>query len=74
MLRFFQVFRAKVYKFAVGFGDVNRIELNGYAPEGEQPGPESCQREIPKAVIAEPEDLPYEINKIIRQVTCQVNI
>ena len=54
----------------VGFGDVNRIELNGYAPEGGQPGPESCQREIPRAVIAEPEDLPYEINKIIRQVTC----
>ena len=49
----------------VGFGDVNRIELNGYAPEGGQPGPESCQREIPKAVIAEPEDLPFEINKII---------
>ena len=22
----------------VGFGDVNRIELNGYAPEGGQPG------------------------------------
>jgi hypothetical protein len=54
----------------VGFGDVNRIELNGYAPEGGQPGPDSCQREIPRAVIAEPEDLPYEINKIIRQVTC----
>ncbi len=54
----------------VGFGDVNRIELNGYAPEGGQPGPNSCQREIPRAVIAEPEDLPYEINKIIRQVTC----
>ena len=54
----------------VGFGEVNRIELNGYAPEGGQPGPDSCQREIPKAVIAEPEDLPYEINKIIRQVTC----
>ena len=51
----------------VGFGDVNRIELNGYAPEGGQPGPDSCQREIPRAVIAEPEDLPYEINKIIRQ-------
>ena len=54
----------------VGFGDVNRIELNGYAPEGGQPGPDSCQREIPRAVIAEPENLPYEINKIIRQVTC----
>lgn len=54
----------------VGFGEVNRIELNGYAPEGGQPGPDSCQREIPRAVIAEPEDLPYEINKIIRQVTC----
>lgn len=54
----------------VGFGDVNRIELNGYAPEGGQPGPDSCQLEIPRAVIAEPEDLPYEINKIIRQVTC----
>ena len=44
--------------------------MNGYAPEGGQPGPDSCQREIPRAVIAEPEDLPYEINKIIRQVTC----
>ena len=54
----------------VGFGDVNRIELNGYAPEGGQPGPDSCQLEIPRAVIAEPENLPYEINKIIRQVTC----
>jgi len=54
----------------VGFGNVNRIELNGYAPEGGQPGPDSCQLEIPRAVIAEPEDLPYEINKIIRQVTC----
>ncbi len=54
----------------VGFGDISRIELNGYAPQGGQPGPESCQREIPRAVIAEPEDLPYEINKIILQVTC----
>ena len=64
--------RAKgIQVWPVGFGDVNRIELNGYAPEGGQPGPESCQREIPKAVIAEPEDLPFEINKIIRQVTCQ---
>ncbi len=64
--------RAKgIQIWPVGFGDVNRIELNGYAPEGGQPGPESCQREIPKAVIAEPEDLPFEINKIIRQVTCQ---
>ncbi len=63
--------RAKgIQIWPVGFGDVNRIELNGYAPEGGQPGPESCQREIPRAVIAEPEDLPYEINKIIRQVTC----
>ena len=64
--------RAKgIQVWPVGFGDVNRIELNGYAPEGGQPGPESCQREIPRAVIAEPEDLPFEINKIIRQVTCQ---
>ena len=55
----------------VGFGEVNRIELNGYAPEGGQPGPDSCQREIPRAVISQPEDLPFEINKIIRQVTCQ---
>ena len=63
--------RAKgIQIWPVGFGDVNRIELNGYAPEGGQPGPDSCQLEIPKAVIAEPEDLPYEINKIIRQVTC----
>ena len=63
--------RAKgIQIWPVGFGDVNRIELNGYAPEGGQPGPESCQSEIPRAVIAEPEDLPYEINKIIRQATC----
>ena len=63
--------RAKgIQIWPVGFGDVNRIELNGYAPEGGQPGPESCQTEIPRAVIAEPEDLPYEINKIINQVTC----
>ena len=61
--------RAKgIQIWPVGFGDVNRIELNGYAPEGGQPGPESCQREIPKAVIAEPEDLPYEINKIISSI------